>query len=308
MGDYGLQNSNRREMNSPLLLTIIIPCYNQSSFIERTLNSLNSIPAAHQQQVEVIIIDDGSTDDSLELINRHIQQCEASFEWVVLSQSNQGVGAARNRGLQECRGDWLLMIDGDDELISDPIPLLTDSKATCLSFVIERVRDRNTTNLQSPLVYGRRHFYDLVTAASPFFNCSVVIRTDCVATEFDADLAYLEDWKFWIQNPGIFERMKLINQKLARYHIHENNRSSHFARTGPCRREIAQYMLSDPALKLTRKQRNNAIIQDAIGAILENKPFPKRALLAVPCSLDLAAKFALYIAMRGWTSLIHPFG
>lgn len=296
-------------MNSPpLLLSIIIPCYNQSALIERTLHSLDCIAPSHQHQVEVIVIDDGSTDDSLEIINRHIQQRETRFEWVVVSQSNEGVGSARNRGLQQCRGEWLLMIDGDDELISDPVPHLKDSKATCLSFTIERVRGEKTTDLKSPLVRNRRHFYDLVTAASEFYNCSVVMRTDSIDAEFDSDLAYLEDWKFWIQNPRIFERMEVINQKLARYHIHENNRSSHFARTGPCRREIAQFMLNDPSLALTTKQRNNAIIQDAIGAILSGQSFPKRALLAIPCDAVLAAKFAIYIAMRGWTSIIHPFG
>lgn len=292
----------------PPLLSIVVPCYNQQTLIERTLRSLNHIADERRPDVEVVVVDDGSTDDSLAVIRSYIERRPTGHQWRILHQENGGVGAARNAAFRAARGRWLYMLDGDDELAADPTPHLPAEGATCAAFAIERASPRRTETLRPPAVASRARLYDLLTAASPFFNCSLVFRADCLDQHFDERLAYLEDWKFWIENPRIFDRLVAVDLVLARYHIHRRNRTAHFARTGASRRQVARFLLESDELPLTRRQRNNAVLQDAIGSLLEGSGMQWKALLAAPCSPVLAAKLGVYFLLRGRIHWVHPFG
>ena len=90
------------------LVSVIIPIYNVQNYLNRCIDSiLNNT----YQNVEVICVDDGSTDDSLALI-RDI--AEKDHRVKVFSQSNQGVSAARNLGIEKASGNYLTFIDADD--------------------------------------------------------------------------------------------------------------------------------------------------------------------------------------------------
>jgi glycosyltransferase involved in cell wall biosynthesis len=89
------------------LVSIIIPLYDRASLITQTLDTL--ISEKHNGvEIEVIIIDDGSTDGGAELIAKE-------YPWVrLLSQKNQGAPTARNYGLREAKGEYILYLDSDD--------------------------------------------------------------------------------------------------------------------------------------------------------------------------------------------------
>lgn len=89
-------------------VSLIIPVFNNEMYLEETL------PAALGQTgvtLEIIIIDDGSTDGSLKLIKAH---AERDPRIIVIEQANQGVSAARNAGLDRASGKWVAFLDGDD--------------------------------------------------------------------------------------------------------------------------------------------------------------------------------------------------
>lgn len=97
-------------MSQPLV-SILIPCYNAAPYLAATLESALAQTWPHK---EIILVDDGSTDNSLELARE--------FEWRgvrVIPQKNSGAAAARNRALREARGDFVQFLDADD-LISPP--------------------------------------------------------------------------------------------------------------------------------------------------------------------------------------------
>lgn len=90
------------------LVSVIIPAYNASAFIERTINS---VIAQTHKNLEIIIVNDGSTDDTLEICQRFVLQ---DLRVSIISFANGGVAVARNRGIAAARGRYLAFIDADD--------------------------------------------------------------------------------------------------------------------------------------------------------------------------------------------------
>lgn len=91
-------------MNSPTV-SVVIPCYNGAPFLRETLKSAlaQTVPP-----LEIIVVDDGSTDDSVAIGESFGSPVR------VLRQSNQGESVARNVGIREARGDWIALLDADD--------------------------------------------------------------------------------------------------------------------------------------------------------------------------------------------------
>lgn len=90
--------------------SIIIPVYNAEKYIE---NTLRSVINQNEDNFEIVVIDDGSTDNSLNIIKR-IAKSDKRIK--VFSQKNQGVSCARNLGLDKTNGKYILFLDSDDEL------------------------------------------------------------------------------------------------------------------------------------------------------------------------------------------------
>ena len=94
-------------MNSPKV-SVIIPVYNAEQFLEKCITS---ITGQTLQDIEIICVDDGSPDNSLQIL-KQLQEKDSRI--VVLSQENGGAGAARNNGLRHARGEYLSFLDADD--------------------------------------------------------------------------------------------------------------------------------------------------------------------------------------------------
>lgn len=94
------------------LLTIIIPTYNMSAYLDRCLTSLHLPDAGLMEQLEVLVIDDGSTDDSLSIAQRHVSLCPNSIR--AIHKENGNYGSCINRGLAEAAGQYVKVVDADD--------------------------------------------------------------------------------------------------------------------------------------------------------------------------------------------------
>lgn len=96
-------------LNTPFV-SIIIPCYNVGKYLD---NCLKSILAQSFTDIEIIIINDGSTDDTLSVINTFK---EKDPRIVLIDKLNGGVSNARNDGIKVAKGEYILFVDGDDYL------------------------------------------------------------------------------------------------------------------------------------------------------------------------------------------------
>lgn len=105
----------------PELISVIIPAYNAEKYIERCIRSIQN---QTHRETEIIVVNDGSA-DATEHIGRELGLHDPRIK--VISQENHGVSAARNRGLDVARGDYISFVDADDTLPPDALELLLDN-------------------------------------------------------------------------------------------------------------------------------------------------------------------------------------
>lgn len=123
------------------LVSIVVPAYNADRYVDDCLCSL-----ANQtySRIEVIVVDDGSKDRTAD---RCLLWKERDSRFTVVRQANQGVSAARNAGLREASGKWVLFVDADDQLESDAIEKVMGASgdADVVIYGMEIVDDRGRT-------------------------------------------------------------------------------------------------------------------------------------------------------------------
>ncbi len=102
------------------LVSVIIPCFNSEKVI---LNALNSLYIQTYKNIEIIIINDGSKDNTVDVINKYLETRILNVN--IISQNNEGVSVARNRGIEAAKGQYIVFLDSDDMYSSDFIFDLT---------------------------------------------------------------------------------------------------------------------------------------------------------------------------------------
>lgn len=103
-------------VNQILKLSVIIPTYNRAQTIERALQSvLNQVLPGAIESMEIIVVDDGSTDETRLKLEPFANKIK------YLHQQNQGVSVARNRGIEVAAGNWLALLDSDDEWLPNKL-------------------------------------------------------------------------------------------------------------------------------------------------------------------------------------------
>lgn len=102
------------------LVSIIIPVYNGEKYIESALNSCIS---QTYLDIEVLVINDGSTDNTEQIVRSYQKKYN---NIILINQQNRGVSAARNRGLENASGEWITFLDADDEIFPVAIERLVE--------------------------------------------------------------------------------------------------------------------------------------------------------------------------------------
>ncbi|BAN50961.1 hypothetical protein PCA10_52290 [Metapseudomonas resinovorans NBRC 106553] len=108
-------------MSAKPLLSVVIPTYNYAGVLPR---AVESVLAQATSEVELWVVDDGSTDDTPAVCAALSQRHGAAFQCV--RQTNAGPSAARNNGVQLAQGRYVLLLDADDELVPDTLPSLCE--------------------------------------------------------------------------------------------------------------------------------------------------------------------------------------
>lgn len=179
-------------MTNKKLVSIIVPCYNNESTIKETIYS---ILEQTYENIEVIIVNDGSKDNSESIINKITSENKSVSS---ILQENSGPSYSRNQGALAANGFYLVFIDADDVIYKN--------------FIEEYVAAFEQNN-QLQLVYSRAEFFGDKKGEwiLPEYNMKNFISENCIpifamikreeflkAGMFDSNLKYLEDWDLWI--------------------------------------------------------------------------------------------------------------
>lgn len=138
--------NDRHGMENPLV-SIIIPVYNVEQYLPQCLDS---VLAQSYPNIEVICINDGSTDESLAILTSYSQKDK---RLLVIDKENQGVSVARNVGIEQMKGDFVMFVDSDDWLDDDCIErvLAYQEENQCDIVMFSYVRERAHSSMKKEL-------------------------------------------------------------------------------------------------------------------------------------------------------------
>jgi hypothetical protein len=176
-------------------ISVITPCYNGGKYLRETIES---VLAQTYPPLEMIVVDDGSTDDSAAIAESFGPPVR------VIRQTNQGESAARNRGIAEARGDYLHFLDADDLLHPEAFARLADAVRDTPGAVALMGCAYFTDDPQRPyaIVLPRcaQWFPDIIQDNLGVIHGWLLPKrwvVECGA--FSQTLAYFEDWDLWCQ-------------------------------------------------------------------------------------------------------------
>ena len=113
---YSLCNDIKKFNDEKVFFSIILPSYNRAFCIK---NCLDAVLNQSYQNFEVIIVDDGSSDDTLSVVYKNYSQYIYNRKIIYYYQENAGVSKARNKALSLAKGDWICYVDSDNIVSSD---------------------------------------------------------------------------------------------------------------------------------------------------------------------------------------------
>ncbi|MEG4317851.1 MULTISPECIES: glycosyltransferase family A protein [unclassified Microcoleus] len=228
-------NNTKHNLNQPLI-SVIIPAYNAEEFIAQTIESVLS---QTYQNIEILVVDDGSTDTTAEIIKSFAQK---DSRIILLQQSNAGVAAARNLAIQKSKGEYIAPIDADDiwypQNLEKQVKCLTDS-APSVGVVYSWSVDINEQDLltggfynstiagavYTPLVYK----YFIGNASSSLIRRICFEKVGGYNCQFKLESAQgCEDWELYLRIAEHYQ-FKVVPEYLVGYRQIASSMSGNYA-------------------------------------------------------------------------------
>jgi glycosyltransferase involved in cell wall biosynthesis len=201
-------------------ITVVIAAYNAQTFIRETIES---VLAQSVQNIEVIVVDDGSTDGTQTLLRKF-----SDDRLTVLRQENRGVSAARNAGLAAARAPYIFFLDADDLLQPDALVRMIstlDQRPNCVACFghhIKIAEDNTELSARADLSWKLFPAADTLRhlIAKNFIACGAIcIRTDMARSVrgFNPALKFGEDWEFWCRLAALGDFAAMPNDIILKY-------------------------------------------------------------------------------------------
>lgn len=206
------------------LISIIIPVFNGVKYITE---AVESVVSQDYSNIEIIIVDDGSTDDIKNTV-AHIKDNRIRFFQI----ERAGVSAARNFAIEQSKGEWLAFLDADDiwlpGKLAQQAKLFDKSDLICGNGLY--MGGPNNAKLllpESKLLALREKGLCLMFTQNLIQMSSVCVRREALGgVRFDQKLTYGEDYALWLHLLNQPIRLKVILEPLFKYRIHESNSTS----------------------------------------------------------------------------------
>jgi alpha-1,6-rhamnosyltransferase len=218
-----------RPMNDSMpLVSIIAPCYNAEKYLDV---AMASIFAQDYQNFEVIIIDDGSSDNSVAML----RTLQARYDFQLYSQANQGVSAALNHGLKYARGDYVCTPDLDDIMLPSSVRLRAEylnqhPEVGCVgALIIYMDSDGNDTKTQKLAGIQKLSFDEILGDAIVVGAPVSLYRRDALNTVdfYDPEIK-VQDFQMTLKIASRGYEVHVLPVSVTRYRRHPNNLSRRY--------------------------------------------------------------------------------
>lgn len=242
-------------------ISAVIPAYNAEQYIEKAVISIvNQLEPVK----EIIIVDDGSTDQTIDVILK----LREKYKYIKLfQQPNGGASAARNNGISKAIGDWVLLLDADDEcdatLIQQYKEKICDEKYAAIysEFVqIDESGQKISDTFSGHELIGQEGFCQMFLR-NPIISpsASIILKSAYHQLDgFDTSIKYVEDVDFWLRLLLNGMNIGYVSQPLSFIRRHSNNTTANIESTRQGeKRLLDKFGLS--VLKENVYARNNTI-------------------------------------------------
>jgi hypothetical protein len=235
----GLFVTNTRK-DAPGLVSVVIPVFNAEEYLERTLASVFAQTYPH---IQVTAVDDGSTDGSLGILERHEDRL------TIVRQQNRGVAVARNRGVMEADGEWIAFLDADDlwhpHKIERQLRICegfdwSHTDSVFMGGANDGHRDSELTAKSEGMVFEQ------LVCSNFIGTSSVMIRRDCFIAHggFRESLSSIEDWDLWIRVSRT-HAVGYLDEPMMRYRVHAASASRRTRSTLPNHLKVIDSVFED---------------------------------------------------------------
>lgn len=207
-------------------ISVIIPTHNRASFVT---GAIESVLAQTYKDFEIIVVDDGSTDDTETRVK------EFGDQVLYIYQENKGPSAARNTGILNASGKYIAFCDSDDRFLPEKLEKqmrFIEYHPNCrfLYTWYYNVDNRGKiTKTRKPIkCINKEHLqYCLLTRKFTIRTSTVLLRKTCFKTAglFNEKFWYSQDWDMWLRLAAYY-RGYCLEEPLAEYCLHGDNRSS----------------------------------------------------------------------------------
>lgn len=234
-------------MKQEPLVSIITPVYNGESYIQETIESVLN---QSYQNWEMIIVNNGSTDSSAQIVN---SIDDKRIRLLELDSNSGGPAKPRNIGIDNAKGKYMAFLDADDVWLplklEKQITYLEENEDVDICYTLAYIIDQDSKKQH---LFNNQRFYNklkyLISKKNILFytnyiniNSVVMKNTKVIKFEEDRNLVALEDWKYWIDNQQDNKNLQLLDEILLHYRVHSNSTSDRGSDKGYRK---ATYMLS----------------------------------------------------------------
>ena len=233
--------SKATNISSPLV-SVIIPTYNKSHFLKHTIESVINQTYSN---IEIIVIDDGSTDNTEELAKSYGSKIK------YIKQNNLGGTASRNTGIKSATGKYLNFLDHDDlflpEKIEKQVRVLESNPKVgfvhCRYFFIDEIGKQ----LAKVFILPEGNIYKKLIAGCFIWSGAPLIRKSCIDKVgiFDESI-WSSDWDMWLRIVKEETRIACVQEPLGEYRIHHESTMLNVEKTENDDVKILDKVFADP--------------------------------------------------------------
>ncbi len=213
-------------------VSIIIPVYNASFYLEKCIRS---ILAQTLEEIELIIVNDGSTDDSVTIV-RDFEKEDKRI--IVINSVNRGVSAARNKGLEIANGEWIAFADADDWMQPDMLVTLyeaaTKSNAGMAVCNVQMISHGHPSKKRLKLKEGLFNFKEqpgialehMMNFSFDYANWNKIYKSELIQKNelrFDEHIRIGEDLLFNLYYLHFIESLVTVDEPLYQYRVHAHS-------------------------------------------------------------------------------------